>query len=205
MDKKIIILDLGVGNLNSVKNMIRKAGYNSILSKDINEVKKADKYILPGVGKFDFFVKKLLNEKFFSEFEQGVLYEGKPLLGICLGMQLLTKGSEEGDMPGLGWVDAEVTKIQSLSDEMRVPHMGWSSVSFNPKKSLSEGLLNKNKFYFAHSYIVSLKNNDDLLGETNYGTNFASAFAKKNIYGVQFHPEKSHKYGLSFLQNFCKL
>jgi len=199
----ICIIDYGIGNIGSIQNMIKKIGYESVLSSDPTVIKKADKLLLPGVGSFDHAIKKLKEYNLFDLLNSEVLIKNKPILGICLGMQLMTKGSEEGNEQGFGWIDAFVHKFKI--DDLKVPHMGWNLIDIKKENNLTKNLYNENRFYFVHSYCVNCKNYDDILFSTNYGEDFVSGFSKNNIYGVQFHPEKSHKFGKKLLENFCKM
>lgn len=197
------IIDYGVGNIGSIQNMIKKIGYDSIVSSDPNIINKADKLLLPGVGAFDYAINKLKEYKLFDLLNVEVLINKKPILGICLGMQIMTNGSEEGSEEGFGWVDAYVHKFRSES--LKIPHMGWNLVKIEKDSIVSSNLYDENRFYFVHSYYVECKCDEDVLFSSNYGLNFVSGFSKENIYGVQFHPEKSHKFGKKILENFCKL
>lgn len=198
----IAIIDYKCGNILSVKNIIKKAGYRSILTNNPIEIKNSDKIILPGVGSFDYGMKKLKELNLVSVIKNHVK-KNKPLLGICLGMQLLTKSSEEGLEKGLNLIDAEVLKFQ-VNKGYPIPHMGWNKIIVMKNNILLDK--NKfNKFYFVHSYYVKCNSEKDILSFTDYNIKFVSAFQKNNIFGVQFHPEKSHKYGLSLIKNFIKL
>lgn len=200
----IAIIDYGVGNLKSIQNMFKKVGVDSLITSDLEIIKKASKYLLPGVGSFDFGIKNLKNSIFFTQLEYEVLNNKKPILGICLGMQLLGNSSEEGKEKGLGWVDAQSVKFNLEDKNLSVPHMGWNRVFFKKDKNIFKGL-NENRFYFVHSYFVTCNNSENILATTNYGGDFVSSINKDNIYGVQFHPEKSHKFGMSLLKNFGEL
>lgn len=199
----ICIIDYGIGNIGSIQNMIKKIGYESIVSSDENIIKKADKLLLPGVGSFDHAVEKLKENNLFEFLNTEVMINKKPILGICLGMQLMTNGSDEGKEKGFGWIDAYVHKFES--NELKVPHMGWNLINIEKQNGLSKNLYDENRFYFVHSFCVKCNDEKDKLFCTNYGLNFVSGFSKDNIYGVQFHPEKSHKFGKRLLENFCKL
>lgn len=198
----ITIIDYGMGNLGSIENMIKKIGYESLTTSDIEEVKKADKLILPGVGAFDHGMKQLSELGLIEVLNQMVLIKNTPILGICLGMQLMTKSSEEGSMTGLGWIDAEAKKFRS--DELKIPHMGWNVIEHKKVSKLFDENKSEKRFYFVHSYCVSCNNKDDILTTTPYIHDFVSSFEKGNIIGAQFHPEKSHKFGMSLIRNFLK-
>lgn len=167
-------------------------------------IKNADKIILPGVGAFDTGMKNLLRLGLISVIEEKVLKEKTPILGICLGMQLMTIKSEEGQMKGLGLINA-VTKRFNLSEGYRVPHMGWNTVSIQKKSKLFLGMENQeNRFYFVHSYYVECFDKEDILTLTNYGISFVSSFERDNSLGLQFHPKKSHKFGMRLFKNFIE-
>ena len=200
----VVIVDYGMGNLGSILNMLRKIGTRAIISSKEEEIKQADKLILPGVGAFDNGMVSLTRLGVIPYLDQKVLQEKTPVLGICLGMQLFGKKSEEGRLPGLGWIDAEVKKLQFEVSGcgLKIPHMGWNSVKMRRQSPLFKGLEKNSRFYFAHSYHAVCNNMDDSLGETMYGHNFTSSLQRENILGVQFHPEKSHKFGMTLLKNF---
>jgi len=198
----ITIIDYGVGNLGSIENMIKKAGYKSLITSDITEIKKAIKLILPGVGAFNNGIKHLKDSGLIEVLNQKVLVEKTPILGICLGMQLMTKSSEEGTVSGLGWIDAQTKRF--VSDELKIPHMGWNIVKHQKISKLFDESYSEKRFYFVHSYYVSCNNKNDILTKTPYGHDFISSFEKDNIIGAQFHPEKSHKFGINLIRNFVK-
>lgn len=200
----IAILDFGMGNIQSIKNMFKKAGIESVVTSNIDDIKKADKYLLPGVGSFDYGITSLKQSSFFSTLEKEVLENKKPILGICLGMQLLTNSSEEGKEKGLGWIDAETVKFNLEDESLSVPHMGWNKVKAVHQNDIFQGL-DDNRFYFVHSYHVVCNNEKNILGTSFYGNEFTCSICKDNIYGVQFHPEKSHKFGMQLLKNFGEM
>jgi len=200
----IAIIDSGIGNVKSIYNMFKKIGIKSIITSDNKEIRNADKYVLPGVGSFDHGIKNLRKATFFEILEQEVLENKKPILGICLGMQLLTNFSEEGNENGLGWIDASTIKFDLEDKSLAIPHMGWNKVNPINNKLIFQKSGN-NRFYFVHSYHVICKNKENILATTNYGQEFICSINKDNIYGVQFHPEKSHKFGMQLFKNFGEM
>ena len=204
MCKKIIIVDYGLGNLNSIKNMLKHIGYNSEISDETQKVSEADNIILPGVGRFGAGMQGILDKNLLGILNKKALKDQIPILGICLGMQLLTKGSEEDNVKGLGWIDAYTYRF-SVNDAYKVPHMGWNTVEVVNDNPLIKDKEEYNKFYFVHSYFVKTKKDEETILETEYGIRFASGIKKGNIMGVQFHPEKSHRYGMALLKNFMEM
>jgi glutamine amidotransferase len=201
----ITIIDYGAGNLGSIQNMIRKIGYNATISSNEEDILNADKLILPGVGSFDFGMSKLNNSGLINSLNKKVLQLKTPILGICLGVQLFTEKSDEGQMKGLSWFKAETVKFDySNVDKLKIPHMGWNKIQSMKESKLLENLSRDARFYFVHSYHLKCLDLNDSLIETNYGYNFVSGIEKDNIVGVQFHPEKSHKYGMQIINNFIK-
>lgn len=203
----IVIIDYGAGNLGSIKNMLKKLGSDSEISSDGQTVMRASKIILPGVGSFDFGMTKLEELGLVEILEEKVLKQKAPLLGICLGFQLLCKNSEEGTKKGLGWFDASVKRFpkEISGQKLRVPHMGWNTIQQKKRSNLLEGLQSDPRFYFVHSYFVQSNQPSDVLTTSEYGLNFHSALERDNIMGVQFHPEKSHKFGKTLYTNFLRL
>jgi imidazole glycerol-phosphate synthase subunit HisH len=201
----IVIVDFGMGNLASIANMIKKVDAIAQITSDISLIYKADKLILPGVGAFDHGMQNLLKGSLVSVLNELVLTRKIPILGICLGMQLMTKKSEEGKLPGLGWVDAVTVRFRFERNEkcLKIPHMGWNTIKIFKDTHLFDGFSSNPRFYFVHSYHVICTNENDTLTKTLYGYDFVSSFSHENIIGVQFHPEKSHKYGMCFLKNWC--
>ncbi len=202
----ITIIDYGMGNLGSIQNMLRRLGVDVEITSDVELIRKAKKLILPGVGAFDKAMMNLENRDLISVLNEQVLKNRIPLLGICLGMQLLTKGSEEGELNGLGWIDAETLRFNfSPGMKLRVPHMGWNTLTVQQKSCLFQQMYEEPRFYFVHSYYVKCKSQESILATTHYGIDFASGITQDNIYGLQFHPEKSHKFGMQVLKNFTEL
>ncbi len=203
----IVVIDYGVGNIGSILNMLKKLGTPAIISSSITDIEKADKLILPGVGAFDTGMQKLNDSGFVDILNHKAHIEKVPVLGICLGMQLMTKRSEEGMLPGLGWFDAETLKFKFPSSELKlkIPNMGWNYVDVCKNSRLFFDMYEDPRFYFVHSYYIQCNSDQDVLTKSNYYLDYVSAFEKDNVYGVQFHPEKSHKYGLKLLKNFSDL
>jgi imidazole glycerol-phosphate synthase subunit HisH len=201
----ITIVDYGMGNLGSVFNMFKKIGVASIITSDLEEINSADKLLLPGVGSFDKAMQKITTSGIKEILDQKILIEQTPILGICLGMQLLTNSSEEGTEKGLGYINASAKKFVFNDNKMKVPHMGWNLVNESTKSKLTENFIEESRFYFVHSYYVEVVNQENSILKTNYGLEFDSAIQHKNVYGAQFHPEKSHKFGMKLFENFAKL
>jgi glutamine amidotransferase len=201
----ITIIDYGMGNLGSIANMIKKVGGKSVITSNKDEIKKAKKLLLPGVGAFDNAVKNLKNLDLWDLIKEKVLVDRVPIMGICLGMQLLTKGSEEGKLEGFGFIDAYTKKFTFENNKLKIPHMGWNIVKLQKTSKLFQGMENQeNRFYFVHSYAVECYEEKDILTTTFYGYEFVSSFEKENIIGCQFHPEKSHKFGMALFKNFVE-
>lgn len=202
----IVIIDYGLGNLGSILNMLHYLEIEAVVSSDAVKIKKAKKLILPGVGSFDHGIKNLKATGLMDILNHLVLINEVPILGICLGMQLMTNTSEEGVERGLCWIDADTKKFDFSSElGLKVPHIGWNSIMAKNDNVIMSELADMNKFYFVHSYYVSCNQSDDVIANSMYGHDFTSIFAKKNIYGCQFHPEKSHRYGMQLFKNFHNL
>ena len=200
----IAVLDYGLGNLGSIVNMLKVIGEKSKITDQKEIIEKADGIILPGVGAFDAGMRRL-NETGLSQIitDQAVL--GKPILGICLGMQLLGRSSEEGVLPGLSLIPFECKRFKFDDTNLKIPHMGWDIVEFKKKHRLLEGLKGTQRYYFVHSYHAVCDTEENVLMTCDYGYTFVAAAIKDNVIGVQFHPEKSHDFGLALLNNFVEL
>lgn len=202
----ISVLDYGAGNVGSVIRMIERAGGAAQRIASSEEVLNAQKLIIPGVGAFDYGMSHLVSGDLLPALNAMAFEARIPILGICLGMQLMCRSSEEGTLPGLGWVDAEVRRFSTaLVNDLPLPHMGWNTLSVvraNPLLSSSEV---EKRFYFVHTYKVNCNNAGDAIAWTHYGEDFVSAFQRQNIFGVQFHPEKSHRFGLDLMRCFMDL
>jgi glutamine amidotransferase len=204
-DKVIVIINYGVGNLGSILNMLKKIGVPAKISSCQQDIMEAAGLILPGVGAFDTGMTKLEESGYLAVLNEKVLQQKTSVLGICLGMQMLSRKSEEGVLPGLGWIDAETVRFPSgESDSLKIPHMGWNELMPQRDLLLMRGFEGENRFYFVHSYHVVCKNGEDVLATTHYGNDFCSVVQHGNIMGTQFHPEKSHKFGMQLLKNFAE-
>jgi glutamine amidotransferase len=200
----IAIVDYDIGNLAAVQNMLNRIGVLAEITSNPELIERADKIILPGNGSFDACMRNLRATGLVPVLEQRVLKYQVPLLGICVGAQMLGHSSEEGSEPGLGWLDLQVRRFPSLPG-LRVPHMGWSEVEATSENhSLVRDLESNARFYFVHSYYIEAAFDDDVTLRASYGIDFAAAVTHKNISGVQFHPEKSHRFGKRLLSNFAK-
>lgn len=201
----IAIINYGLGNLASIQNMFRRLSINAVITDDKQKIKDASGILLPGVGHFKTGMANLQDSGLVNLLNEEVLEKKKPILGICLGAQLMTRHSEEGDVDGLGWVDAQTIRFDAgLLQKLPIPHMGWSDVEINTDCDLWKELPGDPRFYFVHTYHFKFSDTTQVMATANYGYNFACAFKKGNIFGTQFHPEKSHKFGMKVLENFSK-
>jgi imidazole glycerol-phosphate synthase subunit HisH len=202
----ISIVDYGVGNLKAFANIYKRLGIHAEIVSSKEQLNKSDKIILPGVGAFDHAMSKLNNSDFSPLLNELVLKKNVPVLGICVGMQMMAKSSDEGHLNGLGWIDATVKRfdVSKIKHVTRLPHMGWNNVTATVKNPLLEHL-EDSLFYFLHSYYFVCENKSEVIGESDYGGVFTCAVNHNNIYGIQCHPEKSHEYGIQLLKNFATL
>lgn len=200
----IAIVDCGLGNVGSVQNMLKRLGFKSKVTSDAGEVAAATKLILPGVGAFDSGMTRLRASGLIPAIEEKVGRSRTPILGICLGMQLLGRRSEEGTASGLGWIDAEAVRFSFSTPGLRVPNMGWNTVRTARKTGLMAGLESGARFYFVHSYYLKCAAPEDVVLSSTYGHEFACGIERGNVLGVQFHPEKSHAFGMRLLRNFAE-
>jgi len=202
----VTIVDYGLGNLGSIQNMLRYLGHDSQIASRKQEIESAEKLILPGIGSFDFGISQLLKREMVEVLNYKVLDQKKPILGICLGVQLMTRGSEEGDLKGLSWFEADTIQFNftGYKGKLSIPHMGWNFIEKRKVSKLNQNMHDQSKFYFVHSFHLKPDDPADVLYETHYGYDFAVGLEKDNILGCQFHPEKSHKYGMRLLDNFVK-
>ena len=203
----ITIINYGSGNIRAISNIYERLNISFKIANCPEEVTGAKKIILPGVGAFDETISKLDESGFRSVLDYEVLSNHIPVLGICVGMQILAKKSEEGILPGLGWINGEVKKIDKtlLTSKPKIPHLGWNSVKVAKTNELFQEVDEEQGFYFLHSYYFECADQGDVMSTTIYGKTFASSVNHKNIYGVQFHPEKSHHNGVNLLKNFAVL
>jgi len=206
----ISIIDCGMGNLGSISNILKYIGIDSQIITSAEEINEADKLILPGVGNWDNGMHKLRESELLDALHERVIADRIPILGICLGMQLMFESSEEGDLPGLGWVSGNVSRFNfdksaDCKQKLRIPHMGWNIVSSVRKSLLTDAFNEETRFYFVHSFHVNCTNPKHKLMTCNYGYEFVCAVNRDNIWGVQFHPEKSHKFGMNLMRKFAEL
>ncbi len=202
----IAVIDYGMGNVGSIINMLHKIGAEAILTNALEHIKIADKLILPGVGAFDMGMQRLCDHGLIDIIKEMTLDQKKPLLGICLGMQMLGRKSEEGKSAGLSLIPFDNKRFSFSEDtRLKIPHMGWDVISYYRKEDpLLNKLPNHQRYYFVHSYHAVCDFEENVLMYCDYGYDFAAAVKKDNIYGVQFHPEKSHKFGMALLENFAR-
>ncbi len=202
----IAIIDYGMGNLASISNILKAVGSEAVVTNDAAAIRSASKLILPGVGAFDAGMRNLHQLGLVPLLEERALQAGVPLLGICLGMQLMARRSEEGSQPGLGWIDAEVILFDTAAHPgLKVPHMGWNSVRAMKPSPLLATLDERPRFYFVHSYRVRCNQRANVLLQAEYGGAFDAAFECASLRGVQFHPEKSHRFGMALMKRFVEL
>ena len=199
----ITIIDYKTGNLGSIQNILKRIGEESVVTSDKDEIAGASKLILPGVGAFDTGMRNLTELDLIDILNEKVIVEKTPVLVICLGMQLLSKGSQEGSLPGLGWIDADTVRFRFEDTiEYKIPHMGWNFIRQHKTSKLLDNMYPDARFYFVHSFFFRANEKEDVLTSTTYEIEFTSAIERGNILGVQFHPEKSHKFGMKILKNF---
>jgi imidazole glycerol-phosphate synthase subunit HisH len=200
----ITIVDYGMGNLGSILNMFKRIGVAAEITSDLDALRRASKILLPGVGAFDSAMARINESGLREVLDHKALQERVPILGICLGMQLLTRASDEGALPGLGWIAANTRRFPPAPG-IKVPHMGWNVVAPEQPHPLVDDMVDETRFYFVHSYYVEVDDQRDSLLKAQHGVRFDAAVSHGNIHGAQFHPEKSHKFGMRFLANFARL
>lgn len=203
----IAIIDYGLGNVLAFANLYKRINVPATVARTPDQLRVADRLILPGVGAFDHAMERLEASGMRPALEEAVRVRGVPVLGICVGMQILAPSSEEGTRPGLGWIEGGVKRFDpaTLHQRTRLPHMGWNDVKPVGAEGLFRGLELDSRFYFLHSYYFLCAHRANVLAETDYGVTFASAVSAGNVYGVQFHPEKSHQFGTQLLKNFSEI
>ena len=202
--EEITIINYGMGNIGSIVNMLKRIGVKSHIAHNSKQIKSAKKLILPGVGAFDKAMLSINALEIREALDKKVLEECVPILGICLGMQLLTNGSEEGLSKGLGWIDGKASLLPA-DQAVKVPHMGWNTVRPFNESPLTMDLSENSRFYFVHSYCVHVCDNKHSIMKSFHGIEFDAVIQKNNIFGAQFHPEKSHSFGMQLLKNFAGL
>jgi glutamine amidotransferase len=203
----ITIIDYGVGNINAFVNVYKRVNVPVKIAKTAADLEGAQKLILPGVGHFDHAMSELIKSGMREKLDELVMVHKVPVIGICVGMQMMGYSSDEGQLEGLKWIDASIKKFDEtkIKQITRLPHMGWNDVKPKVPHPLFEGLENEALFYFLHSYYFECNNSDDILAVADYGGEFTCAAYHENVFGIQFHPEKSHSYGETLLHNFAKL
>ncbi len=201
----ILIVDYGMGNIRSIQHKLQKNGIDAKVSSSPDDVLSADKLIIPGVGHFKRGMENLRELNLVEALNKKVLIEKTPVIGICLGIQLFTNFSEEGGCEGLKWINAETRRFNLEGLKLSIPHVGWSGIKLRRPSELFANMSEEKKYYFTHSYHLVCGDKEDILAESEYGYAFVAAIQRGNIYGTQFHPEKSHKEGMKVLLNFCRL
>ena len=203
----ITLVNYGLGNIQAFANIYKRLNITAHIASTADELAQAERIILPGVGAFDWAMKRLNNSGMRECLDEMVLHHKKPVLGICVGMQMMAHSSEEGVLPGLGWLNGTVKRFDEsiFTGRTHLPHMGWNDVDPQLEHRLFSGLEEESRFYFLHSYYFEENDPDSILATTNYGIDFTASAFSENVYGVQFHPEKSHQWGIQLLKNFAEL
>jgi glutamine amidotransferase len=203
----ITIIDYGVGNINAFVNVYKRLNVPTKIAKTVSDLQHAQKLILPGVGHFDHAMSELINSGMRETLDELVMIQKVPVIGICVGMQMMGNSSDEGKLEGLKWIDASIKKFDEskIKQVTRLPHMGWNDVFPITSNPLFKGLEKEALFYFLHSYYFECNNRSDVLATSEYGGEFTCAAYHENVFGIQFHPEKSHHFGETLLHNFANL
>lgn len=205
MNQKVVIIDYGMGNIGSIVNMFNFLGIKPIVTNDEQIIKGADKIVLPGVGHFDKAMNNIHSFNLKDTIYHMSVHKQKPFLGICLGMQIMCETSEEGSSAGLSLIQADVRKFRfDMDSGLKIPHMGWNEIQTQKESMILDQTVNS-RFYFVHSFYVACKDRTDVSASTEYGHAFVSAFERENLMGVQFHPEKSHRFGIQLFKNFLAI
>ena len=202
----IAIVDYGLGNVRAFANIYKRLNIEAVLASTADVLERAERIILPGVGSFDWAMRRLERSGLRPALDERVTVAGRPVLGVCVGMQMMARSSEEGVEPGLGWIDGHVKRFAPEADgtARMLPHMGWNDVMPSRDSALLKGLEEDARFYFLHSYYFAPDGQGDVIAATDYGGRFACAVQSGNCHGVQFHPEKSHGWGIQLLKNFAE-
>ncbi|MDF1731437.1 MAG: imidazole glycerol phosphate synthase subunit HisH [Minwuia sp.] len=202
----ITIVDYGCGNPASIRNMLKKLGIKATITSEAEDILTSDRIIFPGVGAFDYGAESIQSKGIAEALEQRVIRDGVPILGICVGMQLFARRSDEGELPGLGWINGDVVAFDRtrLGPTDRVPHMGWASLDVKQPEKALHGFHEDPRFYFVHSFHMTCDDPADVAATAHHGYDFCAAVAHDNLIGVQFHPEKSHRFGMTLLRNFAE-
>lgn len=203
-DQGVTLVDYGLGNIQAFAHIYRRLGVAVQIASDAQTLRLADRIVLPGVGSFDWAISRLNASGLRDTLDELVLGRKTPVLGVCVGMQMMAERSEEGKETGLRWIAGDVVRLPSTSRDIRLPHMGWNDATPTGPNNMLEGI-KAPRFYFLHSYILRPINPDVVLSWSEYGTKFASAIGCQNVFGTQFHPEKSHNHGVDLLRNFCRI
>lgn len=202
----IVLINYGIGNILSVINMLRKVECMPVVSSENKQIRNASKIILPGVGAFDCGMQRVRKTGLVDSLNEAVVNRNVPVLGICLGMQMMCKSSEEGQLPGFGWIDAEVKRFSFPAQAtLKIPHMGWNTINVTKLNPLIYVNDEEQRYYFVHSYYVVCNQPSDIIATAHHGYDFVAALNHDNIFGVQFHPEKSHRFGMELLKKFVEL
>jgi imidazole glycerol-phosphate synthase subunit HisH len=201
----VSLIDYGVGNIKAFENIYRRLNVDVTIARSPDDIRAAERLVLPGVGAFDWAMTRLNESGMRDALDEKVQNQKTPVIGVCVGMQMMAKSSDEGELSGLGWIDAHVAKFVPQSNRQTpLPHMGWNDIDQTEKSLLFKEITNP-RYYFLHSYIVVPRNTRDILATATYGSTFSAAIHNRNVYGTQFHPEKSHHWGVKLLQNFAEI